>query len=222
MTLTPEVVLHAYASGVFPMSEGRNDPDIFWVDPRERGILPLNGFHISRSLARQMKKGGYTPAINQNFSGVILACADREDTWINADIEAVFTELHARGFAHSFEIWQDGALIGGTYGITLGSAFFGESMFSRATGGSKLALAHLVIIFRAQVSHSLIHSFSRLISQASVASKSVVRAIAHSSPKRFTHSRSVFCKLRARPLLRLAARHPNIITRMVQRTQRRR
>jgi len=144
MTLTPEVVLHAYASGVFPMSEGRNDPDIFWVDPRERGILPLNGFHISRSLARQMKKGGYTPAINQNFSGVILACADREDTWINAEIEAVFTELHARGFAHSFEIWQDGALIGGTYGITLGSAFFGESMFSRATGGSKLALAHLV------------------------------------------------------------------------------
>ena len=144
MTLTPEVVLHAYASGVFPMSEGRNDPDIFWVDPRERGVIPLNGFHISRSLARQMKKGGYIPAINYNFSEVITACADREDTWINAGIEQVFNELHEAGFAHSFEIWQNGALIGGTYGITLGRAFFGESMFSRATGGSKLALAHLV------------------------------------------------------------------------------
>lgn len=144
MSLTPEVVLHAYASGVFPMSEGRSDPEVFWVDPRERGVLPLDGFHISRSLARQMKKGGYTPTINHDFHAVILACADREDTWINADIEEVFLALHARGFAHSFEIWQDDALIGGTYGIALGHAFFGESMFSRATGGSKLALAHLV------------------------------------------------------------------------------
>jgi len=144
MILTPEAVLQAYASGVFPMSEGREDPEIFWVDPRQRGILPLNGFHISRSLARQMKKGGYTPAINQDFRATLLACADRKDTWINAEIEAVFCALHALGFAHSFEIWQDGALIGGTYGLALGRAFFGESMFSRATGGSKLALAHLV------------------------------------------------------------------------------
>ena len=144
MSLTPEVVLHAYASGVFPMSEGRDDPEIFWVDPRERGIIPLDGFHISRSLARQMKKGGYTPALNHDFAAVITACANREDTWINADIEQVFTALHHAGFAHSFEIWQGDRLIGGTYGIALGRAFFGESMFSRATGGSKLALAHLV------------------------------------------------------------------------------
>lgn len=144
MSLTPEVVLHAYASGVFPMSEGREDPEVFWVDPRERGIIPLDGFHISRSLARQMKKGGYKAAINHDFTAVITACADRKDTWINADIEQVFTALHHAGFAHSFEIWQNDTLIGGTYGIALGRAFLGESMFSRATGGSKLALAHLV------------------------------------------------------------------------------
>lgn len=144
MTLTPEVILQAYASGVFPMSEGRTDPEVFWVDPRERGILPLDGFHISRSLARQMKKGRYTPAFNTDFNAVVRACAARKDTWINAEIEQVFTALHHAGFAHSFEIWRNCALIGGTYGLALGGAFFGESMFSHATGGSKLALAHLV------------------------------------------------------------------------------
>lgn len=144
MSLTPELVLHAYASGVFPMSEGRDDPEIFWVDPGERGVIPLDGFHISRSLAKQMRKGGYRPAINENFADVVRACADRPETWINADIFDVFSELHAQGFAHSFEIYQDDTLIGGTYGLTLGGAFFGESMFSTRTGGSKLALAHLV------------------------------------------------------------------------------
>ena len=143
MSLTPEVMLHAYASGVFPMSEGRDDPELFWVDPRFRGILPLTGFHISRSLARQMKKGGYTPAINQDFSAVIAACADREDTWINAEIRSLYAALHGRGQAHSLEVWDGNELVGGVYGVTLGAAFFGESMFSRRTDASKIALACL-------------------------------------------------------------------------------
>ncbi len=144
MSLTPELVLHAYASGVFPMSEGREDPEVFWVDPRERGIIPLDGFHISRSLARQIKKGGYRPALNEDFAAVMRACADRDETWINAEIFEVFSELHRQGFAHSFEIYEGDVLAGGTYGLALGGAFFGESMFSTRTGGSKLALAHLV------------------------------------------------------------------------------
>ncbi len=144
MSLTPEVVLHAYASGVFPMSEGRHDPEVFWVDPRERGVIPLRGFHISRSLSRRMKKGAYRTAINEDFPAVMRACADRQETWINDEIFDVFTALHAHGFAHSFEVYQDGVLAGGTYGLALGGAFFGESMFSACTDGSKLALAHLV------------------------------------------------------------------------------
>ncbi|MBU2982112.1 leucyl/phenylalanyl-tRNA--protein transferase [Lentibacter algarum] len=144
MSLTPEIVLNAYASGIFPMSEGRNDPEVFWVDPRERGVMPLGGFHISRSLAKQMRKREYLPAINQDFRSVVQACAARDETWINAEIFDLYTELHLLGFAHSFEIYQDQQLIGGTYGVSLGAAFFGESMFSARTGGSKLALAHLV------------------------------------------------------------------------------
>jgi leucyl/phenylalanyl-tRNA--protein transferase len=142
--LTPELLLNAYAAGVFPMSEGRDDPDIFWVDPRRRGIMPLDGLHISRSLARRMRRGGYGVSLNTDFAGVVDACADRSETWINAEIRRLYLLLHALGYAHSLEIWQDGALAGGVYGVTLGAAFFGESMFSRRTDGSKLALVHLV------------------------------------------------------------------------------
>ncbi len=144
MSLSPELVLKAYASGVFPMSESRDEPEVFWVDPERRGILPLDGFHISRSLARRMKKGGYRLAINEDFTSVIEACASREETWINAEIMSVYTALHHAGFAHSFEVHEGGRLIGGTYGLALGRAFFGESMFSAARDGSKITLAHLV------------------------------------------------------------------------------
>ncbi len=142
--LTPELLLNAYAAGVFPMSEGRDDPELFWVDPRRRGVLPLDGLHISRSLARRMRRGGYRVSLNTDFAGVVDACADRPETWINAEIRRLYLMLHELGHAHSLEIRQDGALAGGVYGVTLGAAFFGESMFSRRTDGSKLALVHLV------------------------------------------------------------------------------
>ncbi len=144
LKLTPELLLRAYAAGVFPMAEGRDDPDIYWVDPRYRGILPLDGFHISRSLARRMRKGAYTVRLNGDFAAVVTACANRDETWINGEIFSLYNELHQMGSAHSFEIWQDGQLTGGVYGVTLGAAFFGESMFSTRTDASKLALAHLV------------------------------------------------------------------------------
>lgn len=143
-TLTPELLLRAYALGVFPMSEGRDDPEVFWVDPRRRGVLPLNGFHISRSLGQRMRRGDYTATLNADFAGVLDACADRTDTWINREIRQLYLGLAQLGHAQSLEIWQDGKLAGGVYGVTLGTAFFGESMFSRRTDGSKLALAHLV------------------------------------------------------------------------------
>jgi len=142
--LTPELLLLGYQSGVFPMSEGRDDPDIFWVDPKQRGVFPLGGFHISRSLARQIRKGGFEARFNTDFAQVLAHCAAREDTWISGRIERIYQALHDAGHAHSQEIWQDGELIGGVYGVVLGGAFFGESMFSARTGGSKLALAYLI------------------------------------------------------------------------------
>lgn len=141
--LTPELLLRAYASGIFPMSESRGDPGMFWVDPRMRGVLPLDGFHISRSLARFMRKGGYRVSLNEDFAGVVSACAERDDTWISFEIEALYSGLHDLGHAHSMEVWRGNTLAGGVYGVALGGAFFGESMFSALTNGSKLALAHL-------------------------------------------------------------------------------
>lgn len=142
--LPSELLLRAYAAGVFPMAEHRNDPEVFWVDPPHRGVLPLDGFHLSRSLARRMRRGGYSVSLNADFVGVVDACADRPDTWISAPIREAYHEMHRRGNAHSVEVWEDGGLAGGIYGVTLGRAFFGESMVSRRTDGSKRALAHLV------------------------------------------------------------------------------
>ena len=142
--LTPELLLHGYSVGIFPMSESRDDPEIFWVDPQRRGILPLDGFHISRSLARAMRCSTWTITTDHDFRGVLDGCADRPDTWINAEIRALYIALHERGQAHSLEVWEDGTLVGGVYGVVLGSAFFGESMFSRRTNASKIALACLV------------------------------------------------------------------------------
>lgn len=144
MTLTPDLLMQAYASGIFPMAEHRDDPDIFWVDPRRRGILPLDGFHLSRSLRRKMRQTQFTVAVDRDFIGVLDGCSDRIDTWINEEIRKLYIDLHKRGDAHSFEIWDNETLVGGVYGVTLGAAFFGESMFSRRTDASKIALACLV------------------------------------------------------------------------------
>ena len=142
--LTPELLLNAYASGVFPMSESRDDPEVFWVDPRFRGIIPIDGFHISRSLAKRMQRGGFRLSFDTAFVQVVEGCADRDETWISDTIFALYTALYEAGFAHSVEVWEGDTLIGGSYGVALGGAYFGESMFSRRTDASKIALAWLI------------------------------------------------------------------------------
>ncbi|ANT59566.1 leucyl/phenylalanyl-tRNA--protein transferase [Salipiger sp. CCB-MM3] len=148
MTLTPEILMQAYRAGIFPMAEHRDDPEIFWVDPRQRGVIPMKGFRISRSLARRLRKDDYEVTFDRDFEGVIDACADRRETWINSEIRALFTELHRRGIAHSIEVWMEGELVGGVYGLEIGGAFCGESMFSRRRDGSKIALAWLIDLLR--------------------------------------------------------------------------
>jgi leucyl/phenylalanyl-tRNA--protein transferase len=147
--LTPENLLRAYAAGIFPMAEGRDDPGLHWVDPRRRGILPLDGFHVSRSLSRRLRHWPHEVRINSDFLGVVQACADRPETWINAPILHLYRALHQAGFAQSLEVWEGNELVGGVYGVTLGSAFFGESMFSRRTDASKVALVWLLDRLRA-------------------------------------------------------------------------
>ena len=148
MTVTPELLLHAYRSGIFPMAERHDDPEIFWVDPRRRGIIPLDGFRISRSLARRLRRADYTVTRDRAFDAVVDACADRSETWINQEIRLLFSDLHARGQAHSLEVWMDGALAGGVYGVAVGGCFCGESMFSHRRDGSKIALAWLIDLLR--------------------------------------------------------------------------
>ena len=147
--LTPDLLLRAYAAGVFPMADGRDGSEIHWIDPKHRTVFPLDGFHVSRSLARHIRRTQPRVTVDSDFAGVVTACADRPETWINADIFSAYTALHAQGHAHSVEVWQDDTLIGGVYGVTLGAAFFGESMFSRATNGSKTALTYLMHRLRA-------------------------------------------------------------------------
>ena len=142
--LTPELLLGAYAAGVFPMGETRDDPDVYWVDPRERGILPLDGFHISRSLSRRMRSGGYRATLDSHFDEIVDACADRDETWINSTIRSLISALFDMGYAHAFGVWQGDRLVGGMYGVAIGAAYFGESMFSRETDGSKMTLAWAV------------------------------------------------------------------------------
>jgi len=147
--LSASLMLRAYAAGVFPMSEGADDPEVFWVDPEWRGVMPLDGFHMSRSLARRIRGTTLRVTIDHDFAGVVAGCADREPTWINAEIASVYNELYAQGFAHSVEVWDGSDLVGGIYGVTLGTAFFGESMFSRRRDASKIAMAYLVVRLRA-------------------------------------------------------------------------
>jgi len=146
--LDPRLLLQGYAAGIFPMADSRDASELFWVEPRSRAILPLDGFHLSRSLRRTLRSGRFAVTRDRDFAGVIAACADREETWINADIERAMLALHASGHAHSIEVWDGAAgsrpLAGGLYGVRLGRAFFGESMFSRVSDSSKVALAWLV------------------------------------------------------------------------------
>lgn len=141
--ITTEHLIYAYCRGIFPMAEDQNSDELFWVDPRHRGIIPLDQVHISRSLARRMRKADYTVHLDTAFSAVLTQCADRETTWISSEIIRLFTELHDMGMAHSLHIEQAGHIVGGIYGLAIGGAFFAESMFSRRTDGSKLALVHL-------------------------------------------------------------------------------
>jgi leucyl/phenylalanyl-tRNA--protein transferase len=148
--LTPELLLRAYAMGVFPMSPARNAPEVRWIDPLRRGVFPLDGFRISRSLGRAIGRGDYRVTVDSDFAGVVAACADRAETWISPGIAAAYAALHRAGLAHAVEVrGLDGGLIGGVYGVVLGAAFFGESMFSRRTDASKIALAWLVHRLRA-------------------------------------------------------------------------
>ncbi|WP_286135004.1 leucyl/phenylalanyl-tRNA--protein transferase [Neptunicoccus cionae] len=147
--VTPELLVRAYASGVFPMADTAASTEIYWVDPTDRGIVPLVGFHISRSLAKAIRKEDYSVRINSNFSLTLEHCADRAETWINKEIFSLYCTLHDMGLAHSLEVWRGDRMIGGVYGVTLGGAFFGESMFSKATNGSKIALSYLVHRLRA-------------------------------------------------------------------------
>jgi leucyl/phenylalanyl-tRNA--protein transferase len=143
-----DLLLKAYASGVFPMAESASDPEVFWVRPEVRGVIPLDAFHVPKSLKKVIRHGRFDVRTDTDFAGVIDACAEereeRQSTWINAPIREAYIELFSLGHCHSVEAWREGALVGGLYGVKLGRAFFGESMFSRETDASKVCLAHLV------------------------------------------------------------------------------
>ncbi|MGE0152541.1 MAG: leucyl/phenylalanyl-tRNA--protein transferase [Reyranellaceae bacterium] len=151
--LTPDLLLQAYAVGLFPMAERRDDPTLYWIDPDQRAILPLDGFHLSRRLARTVRANRFEIRCDTAFAEVMRACAEstqeRRETWINEPILQLYTALFHRGHAHSVEAWREGQLVGGLYGVSLGGAFFGESMFSRQTDASKVALVHLVARLKA-------------------------------------------------------------------------
>ena len=142
--IDPRLLLQGYASGIFPMADRRDATELYWVEPRKRAIIPLDRFHVSRSFRRAIRSGRFTVTRDRDFAAVIAACADREETWINAELEHAMIALHGSGHAHSIEVWEGDRLVGGLYGVKLGRAFFGESMFSRMTDASKVALAWLV------------------------------------------------------------------------------
>lgn len=153
LELTPELIIRAYRAGIFPMAESAEDESLFWVSPTRRGILPLERFHISKSLRKALRRNDFIIRTDHDFEAVIEGCAtagkDRESTWINPTIRTLYGALFARGICHTVEVWQGERLIGGLYGLALGGAFFGESMFHRRTDASKIALAHLVARLRA-------------------------------------------------------------------------
>ena len=141
--LDPQLMLHAYAQGIFPMAETSMDPELFWVNPEHRGVFPIDQFRISRSMSRFMLKNKLSATLNHSFEVVLAHCADRKETWINPTLQAFYNQLHIASRCHSLEVWQSDNLIGGVFGLTIGGAFFGESMFSKRDNGSKAALAFL-------------------------------------------------------------------------------
>ena len=147
-TITPQILLKAYAAGIFPMAESADDNALYWIEPEERGVFPLDGFHVPRSLRKEIRKRRFEIRVDTAFGQVIDACAaktsERKTTWINNRIRALYNQLHKMGCCHTIESWRDGRLVGGLYGVRIGAAFFGESMYSRETGASKVALVHLV------------------------------------------------------------------------------
>ena len=151
--ITPEILLRAYSIGLFPMAESADDPEVFWVEPELRGIIPLDAFHVSKSLHKAVRQQAFSIRRNTAFEAVMAGCAesapDRPTTWINSTIRSLYKQLHAMGHAHSVEAWDGDQLVGGLYGVSLGAAFFGESMFSRRTNASKICLVHLVNHLRA-------------------------------------------------------------------------
>src|SRR3954471_21457110 len=151
--ITPEVLLKAYACGIFPMAESAEDPALYWIEPEKRGIIPLDRFHVSARLARTVRSDCFTVTINRDFDAVIDGCAEpqegRQRTWINARIRNLYRKLHDRRHCHSIEVYDGEMLVGGLYGVTLGRVFFGESMFHRTTDASKVALVHLVARLKA-------------------------------------------------------------------------
>jgi leucyl/phenylalanyl-tRNA---protein transferase len=146
--LTPELILRAYQAGIFPMSESADDPDIFWVSPPMRGIIELDGLKISKSLAKTLRKNAFSVVVDRDFHATIAGCAsagpDRDGTWINATITSLYGQLFDMGYCHTVEVYDGDELVGGLYGLAIGGAFFGESMFHRRTDASKIALVHLV------------------------------------------------------------------------------
>lgn len=151
--ITPGILLRAYSAGLFPMAESADDPSLHWIEPELRGVIPLDGFHIPRSLAKQVRRREFEIRVDTAFDAVISGCAEarpqRTSTWINATIRELYNELFSLGFCHSVECWKGDRLVGGLYGVSIGTAFFGESMFSRASGASKVALVHLVARLKA-------------------------------------------------------------------------
>ena len=149
MKLTPNIVLQGYRMGVFPMADPRFNDEIFWYAPDPRGILPLDAFHVPGNLSKLIERGTFRVTSDRDFDAVVHACADRKSTWISEEITQVYSRLHRMGYAHSVESWLDNRLVGGLYGVAIGAAFFGESMFFRETDASKVALVHLVRQLRA-------------------------------------------------------------------------
>src|SRR5579872_2638248 len=151
--ITPEVLLKAYACGIFPMAESAEDPALYWIEPERRGVIPLDRFHVPARLARTVRSNRFTVLVDRDFDGVIAGCsqpqAGRSRTWINARIRNLYGKLYERGDCHTVEVYQDGQLVGGLYGVSLGRAFFGESMFHSERDASKVALVHLVARLKA-------------------------------------------------------------------------
>jgi leucyl/phenylalanyl-tRNA--protein transferase len=164
--ITPEVLLRAYACGIFPMAESADDPSLFWVEPEMRGVIPLDAFHIASRLSRTVRADAFTVTVDKAFKAVIAGCAapqaGRNDTWINQRIRDLYIGLHGLGHAHSVEVWQDDDLVGGLYGVNLGRAFFGESMFHHARDASKVALVHLVELLDTQYVTEHLRSFGAI------------------------------------------------------------